>query len=181
MDSGRGSEITHDQAPPAPKLPAATRLPALDGIRGVAILLVLFYHLFRYDNSLLGRLSHHGWLGVELFFVLSGFLITGILYDSRGEVHYFRNFYGRRVLRIFPLYYGFLAVAALLAPLLIKAQLQGIHTYIHYQVWWWLYAANILESIKGWICAAFDPFWSLAIEEHFYLIWPLLIALAPKR
>ena len=134
------------------KAPPASRLPALDGIRGLAILLVLFYHLLRYDNSFLGRVSHHGWLGVELFFVLSGFLITSILYDSRGGQHYFRNFYARRILRIFPVYYGFLALALILAPLLIKARIDGYPRFLHYQLWWWFYGANLLESVKGWIC-----------------------------
>src|SRR5436309_520881 len=91
---------------------SATHLPALDGLRGVAILLVLAFHLWNLGNpnvylrTPLQKFAAAGWCGVDLFFVLSGFLITGILYDSKNSRHYFRNFYMRRILRIFPLYYG---------------------------------------------------------------------------
>src|SRR5579883_636250 len=104
------------------------RLPVLDGIRGLAILLVMQYHFWGIVPGLfgrggtsrldveLGRLFGAGWCGVDLFFVLSGFLITGILYDSRGSRSYFRDFYAKRVLRIFPVYYGFLAVLLFVLP-----------------------------------------------------------------
>ena len=90
-----------------------SHIPALDAVRGVAILLVMVFHFSSYGHGLarsplfIYRLyylvSRAGWIGVDLFFVLSGFLITGILYDAKGSDRYFRNFYARRVLRIFPL------------------------------------------------------------------------------
>ena len=100
----------------APKAVAAEhgpRVTELDGLRGIAILLVLLHHLWPTKGALshLGRISEAGWIGVDLFFVLSGYLITGILLDSAGRPHYYRNFIVRRTLRIFPLYYLFLLCA----------------------------------------------------------------------
>src|SRR5438270_10669611 len=98
-------------------------IPALDGLRGVAILLVLLFHFTPQGSghtlvgSLMRGISQVGWCGVDLFFVLSGFLITGILFDAKGSVNYFRNFYMRRVLRIFPLYYGALLVVFVIVPM----------------------------------------------------------------
>jgi len=94
---------------------------ALDGVRSLAILAVLFNHSHRpYPDTLLKHavslLFTRGWTGVDLFFVLSGFLITGILIDSRGAGNYFTSFYARRALRIFPLYYAFLAVGLIVLP-----------------------------------------------------------------
>ena len=95
--------------------PSRRHVPALDGVRGLAILLVLVSHLMLFNNRTgsrfgdsLSALRGLGWVGVDLFFVLSGFLITGILFDTLHDPHYFRSFYMRRFLRIFPLYYGFL-------------------------------------------------------------------------
>jgi len=107
-------------------LRAGTHLPALDGVRGIAILLVLALHLtllqpLRGVDWLVYSLARTGWAGVDLFFVLSGFLITGILYEARGREGALRTFYGRRFLRIFPLYYGFLMVAFGLGPLVAPA------------------------------------------------------------
>src|SRR5438105_2453910 len=88
-------------------------IPALDGLRGLAILFAMMPHISMVVNheqpdSVLGRLTSSGWIGVDLFFVLSGFLITGILFDAKNGQNYFKNFYIRRILRIFPLHYAFL-------------------------------------------------------------------------
>ena len=97
-------------------------LPALDGLRGVAVLAVLLFHFAHLDRPAglaqrwLLSATGAGWAGVDLFFVLSGFLITGILLDARGSSGYFRTFYLRRVLRIFPLYYAYLAVLFWVVP-----------------------------------------------------------------
>src|SRR5438874_1101853 len=107
---------------------ATRHVPALDGLRGLAILLVMQHHFWGLafglasrspDNTVdrtVSRLFHTGWAGVDLFFVLSGFLITGILYDTKSSDGYFRVFYARRFLRIFPLYYGFLLFAVIVLP-----------------------------------------------------------------
>src|SRR6476660_8253758 len=96
------------QAAPAQR----THCPALDGLRGIAILLVVLYHNFGFNSYF-----NYGWLGVDLFFVLSGFLITDILLNTMNTKNYFRNFYARRVLRIFPLYYLSLFLFIIILPL----------------------------------------------------------------
>jgi peptidoglycan/LPS O-acetylase OafA/YrhL len=159
-------------------------IPALDGIRGAAILLVLIHHLaqsmqyeFGFKNPL-QRATVFGWTGVELFFVLSGFLITGILYDSKGSGHYFKNFYLRRVLRIFPLYYGTLLLVLLLRAIWPQAGVYGNEN----PAWMWVYLTNIVIARKGLGAFGFvDHFWSLAIEEHFYVVWPLVVFLLSRR
>jgi peptidoglycan/LPS O-acetylase OafA/YrhL len=157
-------------------------LPALDGVRGLAILAVLLFHFVSPANPQ-GRLDHaltwlfaYGALGVDLFFLLSGFLITGILYDSRTDPNYFRNFYMRRVLRIFPLYYGVLAVVFLIVPLIPALRGSEIAGLRSEQAWAWLYGVNIYLAIHGgWVLSYLTHFWSLAVEEQFYLVWPLLV------
>jgi peptidoglycan/LPS O-acetylase OafA/YrhL len=155
--------------------------PALDGMRAVAFLMVFGQHYLQVP---------WGWTGVDLFFVLSGFLITGILFDSRNDPHRVRNFYLRRTLRIFPLYYGVMLILLVLQPL------------AHWQWnWRWMvwpaYLGNYVRFIHPYIpgtplqsLADFQPvtggvvahvpfylghFWSLCVEEQFYLIWPWLV------
>jgi peptidoglycan/LPS O-acetylase OafA/YrhL len=166
----------------------AGREPALDGIRGIAILIVLFHHLV-YSSGInrhfwldlqFFKLAHSSWLGVDLFFVLSGFLITGILYEAKGSERYFSSFYGRRVLRIFPLYYGFLLLALLLFPRWLPPE--SAQNLVDNQHWYWLYLSNFYVALEGWQ----DPshlghFWSLAIEEQFYLLWPLAVWALDRR
>ena len=158
------------------------RSPELDGLRGLAILLVMANNY--YDGptgggmeSLLYHLSKSGWIGVDLFFVLSGFLITGILCDTREAPGYFRYFYARRVLRIFPLYYGFLLVWTMLlawSPVFTTAQRHGWQAN---QWWYWLYLANLhIGFASGPTPGEPTVFWSLAVEEQFYLLWPLVVA-----
>lgn len=153
-------------------------LPSVDGLRGLAILLVFLAHanFLSLDHPLdkiLYNLSLAGWIGVDLFFVLSGFLITGILVASKSDQHYYRNFFARRLLRIFPLYYGFLAFYFLLLPSLGYLQ---AHTPAFEQLWYWSYLSNFRVAWSG---AELPPhigvFWSLAVEEHFYLFWPMLV------
>ena len=159
-------------------------IPALDGLRGIAVLMVMWLHFVFLSPHTGGervfwQLSETGWIGVDLFFVLSGFLITGILYDAKGGPHYFRNFYMRRSLRIFPLYYAFLIVIFAVIPLLRASPADHLGT----QVWMWTYLSNVLFARAGWegMPAHTTHLWSLAIEEQFYLLWPLLVWLASRR
>lgn len=157
-------------------------LPALDGIRGIAILLVLVFHLFNANEYpagsafivYLAQLRAACWVGVDLFFVLSGFLITGILYDTLSSGHYFRNFYARRFLRIFPLYYGTLLVVGIAVVLSGARLLPGFWIMVAY-----------LSSVTGAPYATcgwlnLNHFWTLSLEELFYLAWPAAIFLAKK-
>ena len=167
---------------PAPKtrVTAEFHIPELDGIRAIAVWMVILGHMQggwampafvketppHFVRVALG----HGWLGVDLFFVLSGFLITGILLDSREKPHYFRNFYMRRFLRIMPLYYTVIVICALLYPhdrhyLLLSAAFLANFYY-----------AFGLEQPHG-----SGVFWLLAVEEHFYLVWPLLVKICNRR
>src|SRR5213594_314733 len=166
-------------------------IPALDAVRGVAILLVLIFHFSSYGHGLapsplfIDRLyylmSRAGWIGVDLFFVLSGFLITGILYDAKESDHYFRNFYVRRVLRIFPLYYGALIIFLVVLPWLApgNAELQLMKRDA---IWYWTYLSNVRTAYNGWPgFGAIGHFWSLAVEEQFYLIWPVIVLALSRR
>jgi peptidoglycan/LPS O-acetylase OafA/YrhL len=171
-------------------------IPALDGVRGLAILVVMFCHFVWIQNevspppdgaSRMGmELLKTGRYGVDLFFVLSGFLITGILYDAKSDKHYFRNFYARRTLRIFPLYYSVLLIMFVLAPLFVSWNTPGERRIVENQWWLWTYLGNIKSAFVGpgffqedriWM----GHFWSLAIEEQFYLVWPLVILLLSRR
>jgi peptidoglycan/LPS O-acetylase OafA/YrhL len=176
------------------KAPAASivdqHLPALDGLRGIAILLVMVNHFTLYGvmqrDSVLDKVFYtaatSGWCGVDLFFVLSGFLITGILLDTRQSESYFRNFYMRRALRIFPLYYLALAVFFLIIPRLGAAGNPMLTSPIEDQSGYWTYLINIHIGLEGWPSnPVLAHFWSLAVEEQFYLIWPLLVFCLGRR
>ena len=166
-----------------------THITALDGIRGLAILLVLLVHLsegFTLGSPVLNiakNIAFAGWTGVDLFFVLSGFLITGILLDSKESDHYFRNFYARRTVRIFPIYYvtlfsifvllpGVLSVFHHLPDRILRIG-QEFNQTRNYWGWYASYFVDILISWKGFMMPG--HFWTLAVEEHFYLVWPLLV------
>lgn len=174
---------------------ALRHVPVLDGVRGLAILLVLLVHFAgsAADPRLAGgslveraftRLIDTSGCGVDLFFVLSGFLITRILLHSRGSVQPFRRFYLRRVLRIFPLYYLALFVVLAIVPYL-AGRPPGVREILDRQGWLWLYGGNIACGLLGyswnqdWM--RLDHFWSLAVEEHFYLVWPFLALRLPLR
>jgi peptidoglycan/LPS O-acetylase OafA/YrhL len=166
--------------------PSRSHLPALDGVRGLAILLVLIAHLMLFNNHTgsrfgdsLSALRGLGWVGVDLFFVLSGFLITGILYDTLHDPHYFRSFYMRRFLRIFPLYYGFLFFLLVLGHGLHFAWGGRQYVLLAYMQNTSLWFPVTDFHPGAW--ADLDHFWSLAVEEQFYLFWPLLVFLVRGR
>ncbi len=161
-------------------------MPELDSLRGIAILLVLFFHGFNYPGLVWSRFrgparlfitaSVGGWTGVYLFFVLSGFLITGILLDSKPKPHYYRRFYLRRALRILPAFY------LLLILLIILPRTGWLEDR---RVGWpfiglsFLYLAN-LTPLFG-VPAQYAALWSLAVEEHFYLLWPTAVRALTRR
>ncbi len=164
---------------------ADSHMPALDGLRGIAISLVIIAHCSTelhwtssadWATKILHRVTTVSTCGVDLFFVLSGFLITGILLRSKKSPKYFSSFYARRALRIFPLYYAVLAVV-----LIGGAALWGPQFTLQFgpqadQPWLWLYGTNIVQSVRAdYVYGRFLHLWSLAVEEHFYLVWPLLV------
>jgi peptidoglycan/LPS O-acetylase OafA/YrhL len=186
-----------DPATSAP--PSETRhVAVLDGIRGLAILLVMPSHFWGLAFGIAGRapgnaldrwldrLFGSGWIGVDLFFVLSGFLITGILLDAREGPGFFRSFYARRFLRIFPLYYGFLVVMLLVVPhISVLARVADIDNLRANQWWYWTYSMNVGNAFTDLNFSGtlvHSQFWSLAVEEQFYLVWPAaVLLLRPPR
>lgn len=181
---------------------ARGHVPALDGLRGLAILVTFPLHFMlavapqsaAADPAAyaINYVREAGWIGVDLFFVLSGFLITGILYDAkpgeprgaRGAKHYFAAFYMRRALRIFPLYYLFLIAVFVVLPALGRPHyVENLHVPPRDQLWAWLYLVN--AQIVAWyprgVAWSTGTFWSLAVEEQFYLLWPSVVLLCASR
>lgn len=162
--AGNTKVLPVDQATGLPmKVPDAhvqrSHIPALDGVRGLAVIMVMVFHFYQYTSpeGASTIFTGLGRTGVDLFFVLSGFLITSILIETKGSNGFLHKFYMRRILRIFPLYY---------AALLI------------YGVWdWWhlAYLQNVALTFTPGYRSDAEHFWSLAVEEHFYLAWPFLI------
>ena len=152
----------------------------LDGLRGIAIVAVLLFHLGSKLPALqLDFASRYGWAGVDLFFVISGFLITGILLDSVGSGHYFRNFYVRRVLRIWPLYFALLIFVFVLLPWVVPELRERIFAQCRPWQSYFLFVQNFFVHEFG--IGPVGVTWSLAIEEQFYVVWPLIILLLPRR
>ena len=163
-------------------VPSSSRIwyGGLDGVRAIAVLLVFFVHY-------LPQLTlHGGWVGVLIFFVLSGFLITGILFDSQQDPHRFKNFYIRRTLRIFPLFY-FSWIGVLLAGWALHAVWKPGHLF------WLVYLGNYVRFFAGsdvldriytsnpLLRLEIGHFWSLAVEEQFYLVWPFIVFFVGDR
>lgn len=160
--------------------------PALDGIRALAFVMVLGQHY---------AATPWGWTGVDIFFVLSGFLITGILFDSRDDPHRVRNFYIRRTLRIFPLYYGIFLVLLLSTPLIhwswlrswiawplyLGNYLRFLHPYILRTPWQRIADAQLSGTNAHGITVYMGHFWSLCVEEQFYLFWPWVVFFVRSR
>lgn len=153
-------------------------IPGLDGLRAIAILLVFATHT---------DLLEIGWVGVQLFFVLSGFLITGILLDMKDSLPigaYFIKFYGRRFLRIFPLYYFYLAIMVVVAYWLLVLDFRSSTVEIFFdQLWYAVFYVYDIFYRAAWFHPSqfLDHFWSLSVEEQFYIVWPLLLLLFPKE
>jgi peptidoglycan/LPS O-acetylase OafA/YrhL len=161
-----------------------SRMPELDTLRGIAVLMVIFFHGFYFVT---GTARFHGlirwfviatgigWVGVNLFFVLSGFLITGILLGSRDNPGYYRGFYFRRALRILPAYYGLL----LLLLITVRAGLVERQVSLGFLALCFVYLSN-MTSFFG-VPMQYAALWSLAVEEHFYLLWPAVVRNLSRR
>jgi peptidoglycan/LPS O-acetylase OafA/YrhL len=164
------------------------RIQELDGVRGIAVLLVVVYHAVLYNpgssENLIAAMRPYGHAGVDLFFVLSGFLITGILLNAKGRPAYFRNFYAKRALRIWPLYYLLLFVTFAIVPVLahyanlatgenanIQSRSAVAYILLLQNLWYPLPTSPTLLSMT----------WSLAIEEQFYIVWPWLVLLFNRK
>ena len=189
------SVLSARHSPGSHAAPRTSHVPALDGLRGIAILLVVGFHIglrgglcggYSLWERFLNKILLFGWSGVDLFFVLSGFLITGILYRSRQERDYFKTFYVKRLLRVGPLYFGVLAVVFVVAPIFLGFETPGLKAIREQQGWLWAVSANVPMFLKndlifsaGWI--HLSHFWSLAVEEHFYIIWPICVFLLSRR
>jgi peptidoglycan/LPS O-acetylase OafA/YrhL len=148
-------------------------MPQLDGLRAIAALAVVLHHNLWRGGGLGGvrEAAHLGDAGVRLFFVLSGFLITGILLRARGSPGALRSFYARRFLRIFPLYYAVVITVALLGQPLMRSMLG----------WNLAYLANFkLALLGGFPGPPVSHLWTLSVEEQFYLVWPLVVLYAPR-
>jgi peptidoglycan/LPS O-acetylase OafA/YrhL len=162
---------------------ARAHLPGLDGLRGLAILSVILFHTpgIAANGSIAGKVVMHianlGWIGVDLFFVLSGFLITGILIDERESPTYFRTFFSRRILRIVPVYVAFILFSMWVAPVVHAASPESAAKLRDLQPWYWSYLVNIFIALHGWsaIAEGTTHLWSLCVEEQFYLLWPIAV------
>ncbi len=147
----------------------------------------MFYHFYKdftgpsWLDQGIYWVVQSGWAGVDLFFVLSGFLITRNLLEAKGQPRYFRNFYGRRILRIFPLYYASIVFLFFLVPLVLPTWNQGdVAFYRQHQSWFWFHLSNFFSFHFGFHGFLYH-FWSLAIEEQFYLLWPAVLFFTSRK
>jgi len=176
-------EAVPAKVPPAPDLPG--RIPELDGLRGLAILLVVICHYAGAEHSSLGYWTNRvlralsiGWSGVDLFFVLSGFLIGGILIDARDSRRYFRAFYMRRVFRILPIYYLWVVLyAAIVAGglWLVPGRTPFTPKDFFRLPIQFLFLQNMMYEVTHFQLIWLGATWSLAVEEQFYLVAPPII------
>ena len=167
------------------KPPVRPNMSELDVLRGIAILLVLFHHGFGSRYGLAGLTGFaklfvfptvYGWIGVNLFFALSGFLITGILLDSKHDVAYYRRFYIRRALRILPPYYLLLLILCLFGDYVIRGSTSLSWGFLGLSS---IYLSNVVVLFG--FPMQFPILWSLAVEEHFYLLLPVLVRNLSRR
>ena len=153
-----------------------SRIPQLDAVRGLAILVVMLHNISpKYPLFHSDKLFTDGWMGVDLFFALSGLLITGILLDTKQSAGYFKNFYVRRCLRIWPLYYSLLFFMFVVVRFLNPSE---YHVVVQTSSPWWafpLFLQNFLLPISTNAAGPLGVTWSLAIEEQFYLVWPVVV------
>lgn len=171
---------------PTPGLGFRGHIREFDGLRGLGLIAVLAEHFAprATQGTLYFQFKFTGWIWLESFFVLSGFLIAGILLDARHEPRYFRNFFVRRSLRVFPLYYALLLTGT--AALLLRHDGAGYRALVDgwgSPGWFFLYLGNVRTAMLGeWPAAHFlVPLWSLQIEEQFYLLLPFAVwRLAPR-
>ncbi|HEY4838210.1 MAG TPA: acyltransferase [Candidatus Acidoferrales bacterium] len=152
-------------------------IPQFDGLRGIAILAVLFAHLTYLNSIRFANIFQYGRTGVDLFFVLSGFLITGILLDTKALPGYFKNFYARRALRIWPLYYGILFLFFVFFPLIFPEHTLSTdrHTWPYYVS----YTQNLFYHFNPSV--PLTPTWSLAVEEQYYMLWAPVVFLCGRK
>src|SRR5574341_200494 len=165
---------------------SGSRIPELDGIRGIAILLVVVWHYVVVVSiplqSPILRLLGTTWSGVDLFFVLSGLLIGGILLDHRNATNYYQVFYIRRIHRIVPIYYVWLTLFMIFEPILIRDPILQPLVTPSQPVWsYFTFTQNFIMAFLGWGPQWLAVTWSLAVEEQFYLTLPLLIRVIPQK
>lgn len=165
-------------------------IPALDGIRGAGILWVMAFHFTdniepaAFAEKALFLFAKAGWIGLEVFFVLSGYLITGILYETKSTRHFFGTFYARRFLRIFPLYYGVLLAFVVVVTQITPLEPGETRAFLDRIGWYWAFLVNGLVAIhQRWNAAPYNTshFWSLSLEEQYYLMWPAVVFFCGRR
>jgi peptidoglycan/LPS O-acetylase OafA/YrhL len=166
-----------------------SRVAVLDGLRAFVLFVALvhFRHLERPAPGAWGEhvyffVAELSYMALDVFFVLSGFLITGILLDSKGSTSFFRTFYARRFIRIFPLYYGFLVAFFIVLPQVSPQDSRALALTPIQHLYYWGYLSNIGTAVKGWE-ALFEytsHVWSLALEEQFYLLWPAIVCFSSR-